>query len=32
MVGDIDGELDEGQGIRRALEAIEGTIRVRFLY
>ena len=32
MVSDIDGRLEEGQGIRRALEAIEGTIRTRFLY
>jgi len=32
MVSDIDGQLDEGQGIRRALEAIDGTIRTRFLY
>jgi len=32
MVSDIDGALEEGQGIRRDLEAIDGTIRVRFLY
>lgn len=32
MVSDIDGQLAEGQGIRRALEAIDGTIRSRFLY
>ncbi|MBK8175450.1 MAG: phosphoglycerate dehydrogenase [Rhodospirillales bacterium] len=32
MVSDIDGELDEGQGIRRDLESIDGTLRVRFLY
>ncbi len=32
MVTDIDGLLDAGMGIRRELLAIEGTIRVRFLY
>lgn len=32
MVSDIDGALEEGQGIRRDLEGIDGTIRVRFLY
>ncbi|MBK8210538.1 MAG: phosphoglycerate dehydrogenase [Rhodospirillales bacterium] len=32
MVSDVDGQLAEGQGIRRALEAIDGTIRSRFLY
>ncbi|QLH38744.1 MAG: phosphoglycerate dehydrogenase [Defluviicoccus sp.] len=32
MVSDIDGMLEEGHGIRRDLEAIEGTLRVRFLY
>jgi D-3-phosphoglycerate dehydrogenase len=32
MVTDIDGRLEAGLGIRRALQAIEGTIRVRFLY
>lgn len=32
MVSDIDGRLEEGRGIRRELEAIEGTIRSRFLY
>lgn len=32
VVSDIDGEPEEGVGIRRALEAIDGTIRVRFLY
>jgi D-3-phosphoglycerate dehydrogenase len=32
MVSDIDGALVEGAGIRRSLEAIDGTIRVRFLY
>lgn len=31
VVSDIDGELSEGLGIRRELEAVEGTIRVRFL-
>jgi D-3-phosphoglycerate dehydrogenase / 2-oxoglutarate reductase len=32
MVSDIDGALPEGQGIRRDLEAIDGAVRVRFLY
>jgi len=32
MVSDIDGRLEEGKGIRRDLEAIDGTIRTRFLY
>lgn len=32
VVTDIDGQLEEGQAIRRDLEAIDGTIRVRFLY
>lgn len=32
MVSDIDGALAEGAGIRRSLETIDGTIRVRFLY
>jgi D-3-phosphoglycerate dehydrogenase len=32
VVSDIDGVLEEGMGIRRALQAIDGTIRVRFLY
>jgi D-3-phosphoglycerate dehydrogenase len=32
VVSDIDAELDEGMGIRRDLAAIDGTIRVRFLY
>jgi hypothetical protein len=32
VVTDIDGELAEGMGIRRDLQAIDGTIRVRFLY
>jgi D-3-phosphoglycerate dehydrogenase len=32
VVTDIDGQLAEGQRIRHALESIEGTIRVRFLY
>ncbi len=32
VVSDINGQLEEGHGIRRALEGIDGTIRVRFLY
>ncbi len=32
VVSDIDGDLAEGGGIRRALEAVDGAIRVRFLY
>jgi D-3-phosphoglycerate dehydrogenase len=32
VVSDIDAVLDEGMGIRRDLAAIDGTIRVRFLY
>ena len=32
MVTDIDGRLEAGMGIRRELQAIDGTIRVRFLY
>jgi D-3-phosphoglycerate dehydrogenase len=32
VVTDIDGRLDEGKPIRDALESIDGTIRVRFLY
>jgi D-3-phosphoglycerate dehydrogenase len=32
VVSDIAGELSEGLGIRRDLAAIDGTIRVRFLY
>ena len=32
MVSDVDGRLEEGRGIRRALQAIDGTIRTRFLY
>lgn len=32
MVTDIDGRLDAGMGIRRQLQGIDGTIRVRFLY
>ncbi len=32
VVTDIDGRLEAGMGIRRSLEAIDGTIRVRFLY
>lgn len=32
MVSDIDGRLAEGKGIRRDLEAVDGTIRTRFLY
>jgi D-3-phosphoglycerate dehydrogenase len=31
-VTDIAAAIEEGMGIRRALSAIEGTIRVRFLY
>ncbi len=32
VVTDIDGALAAGQGIRRDLAAIDGTIRTRFLY
>lgn len=32
VVSDIDGALAEGLGIRRALEEVDGTIRVRFLF
>jgi D-3-phosphoglycerate dehydrogenase len=32
VVSDVDGALEQGMGIRRALEAIEGTLKVRFLY
>jgi D-3-phosphoglycerate dehydrogenase len=32
VVTDIDGMLEEGMGIRRELAAIDGTLRVRFLY
>lgn len=32
MVSDIDGEPAEGKAVRLALEAVPGTIRVRFLY
>ena len=32
VVSDVDGELEEGQGIRSDLEAIDGTIRTRFLF
>jgi Phosphoglycerate dehydrogenase and related dehydrogenases len=32
VVSDVDGTLEEGLGIRRALEAVEGTVRVRFLF
>lgn len=32
MVTDIDGHLEAGMGIRRELQAVDGTIRVRFLY
>ncbi|MFZ1413716.1 MAG: phosphoglycerate dehydrogenase [Defluviicoccus sp.] len=32
VVSDIGGDLVEGMGVRRDLSAIEGTIRVRFLY
>lgn len=31
VVVDVDAALEVGMGVRRALEAIEGTIRVRFL-
>jgi len=31
VVADVDAEVEEGQGIRRELSAIDGTIRVRFL-
>lgn len=32
VVSDIDAILEEGMGLRRDLAAIDGTIRVRFLY
>jgi D-3-phosphoglycerate dehydrogenase len=32
VVSDVDGVLEQGLGIRHALEAIDGTLRVRFLY
>jgi D-3-phosphoglycerate dehydrogenase / 2-oxoglutarate reductase len=32
VVTDIDGRLEGGHGIRRALQDIPGTIRARFLY
>lgn len=32
VVTDIDGQLESGHGIRRALQEIPGTIRTRFLY
>jgi D-3-phosphoglycerate dehydrogenase len=32
VVSDIDAVIEEGMGIRRDLAAIDGTIRVRFLY
>ncbi|SDG56788.1 phosphoglycerate dehydrogenase [Roseospirillum parvum] len=32
VVVDVHAEVEAGQGIRRALAAIDGTIRVRFLY
>ncbi len=32
VVSDIDAVLEEGMGIRRDLAAIDGTIRVRFLF
>jgi D-3-phosphoglycerate dehydrogenase len=32
VVTDIDGRLEAGQGLRRALAAVPGTIRTRFLY
>ena len=31
VVVDVDADIEKGQGIRQALEAIDGTIRVRFL-
>ena len=32
VVTDIDGQITDGQTVRHALESIDGTIRVRFLY
>ena len=32
VVSDVDGRLEAGTGIRRALSTIPGTLRVRFLY
>jgi len=32
VVTDILGDVDVGMGIRRDLQAIEGTVRTRFLY
>ena len=32
VVTDVRGEVEIGMGIRRDLEAIEGTLRSRFLY
>ncbi|MCP5364575.1 MAG: phosphoglycerate dehydrogenase [Hyphomicrobiales bacterium] len=32
VVSDIDGHLQQGMGIRRSLQAIDGTIRTRFLF
>lgn len=32
VVVDVDSQIEPGQGVRKALEAIEGTLRVRFLY
>jgi D-3-phosphoglycerate dehydrogenase len=31
VVVDVDGIIEPGMGVRRDLEAIEGTIRSRFL-
>ena len=31
VVVDVDNDISEGQGVRKALEAIPGTVRVRFL-
>lgn len=31
MVVDVDANIEPGMGVRRDLEAIEGTIRSRFL-
>ena len=32
VVVDIDDHIDDGAEIQRELKAIEGTVRVRFLY
>ncbi|MEM8784504.1 MAG: phosphoglycerate dehydrogenase [Pseudomonadota bacterium] len=32
VVVDVDAPIEQGMGIRRALEAIDGTVRVRFLF